>query len=77
MTAHAFVYRNVILLALAQAMSMTGSTIVFTAVGLVGQSIAANPGLATLPLALQFVVIMLMTVPASLGTPPDPPPPRV
>ena len=66
MIAPTSVYRNVILLALAQAMSMTASTIVFTAVGLVGQSLAANPALATLPLALQFIVIMLMTVPASL-----------
>lgn len=66
MTAAPSVYRTVILLALAQAMAMTGSTIVVTTVGVVGKSIAASPGLATLPLALQFIAIMLMTVPASL-----------
>lgn len=57
--------RNVWLLATSQALFTTATTVVVTASALAGQELAP-PGLATLPYALQFVVIMLTTLPVSL-----------
>ncbi|WP_088891987.1 MFS transporter [Leptolyngbya ohadii] len=57
---------TVLLLALCQALAMTGSTILFTTSALVGQSIAANQSLVTLPLALLQIATMVGTIPASL-----------
>jgi MFS family permease len=45
---------------------MTSMTINMTVTVLVGLKLASDPGLATLPLALQFTGTMLTTVPASL-----------
>ncbi|MBI5164081.1 MAG: MFS transporter [Magnetospirillum sp.] len=58
--------RNVVVLATCQALSISGSVLVFAVVGLAGQTLAPSPGLATLPLGIQFVAMMLATVPASL-----------
>ncbi|MFT5539095.1 MAG: MFS family permease [Alphaproteobacteria bacterium] len=59
------VRRNVLLLALCQALFMTGASIVITVTALAGSLCAPVPGLATLPLALQFVATMVTTIPAS------------
>lgn len=57
--------RNVLLLALCQALGMTGMSMLMIIVGLVGYSLAIDKSLATLPLALTFVGTMLTTIPAS------------
>lgn len=58
--------RNVALLAACQALSMSGSVMVFAVVALAGKILAPSPELATLPLGIQFVAMMMGTVPASL-----------
>lgn len=58
--------RNALVLALCQAMAMTSITMMVTVSSLVGQELAVNKALATLPLALQQVGVMLTTFPASL-----------
>lgn len=58
--------RNVVLLALCQALYMTGTSMVLTITALAGTAIAPIKSLGTLPLSLQFVVTMLTTLPASL-----------
>ena len=58
-------HRTIWLLALCQALLMTGNTLMIATSALVGESLAPRPGLATLPLALQFFATMLTTVPAS------------
>ena len=59
-------HRNVLLLALCQAMSMTGATLLIATSALVGFRLAPDRSLATLPLALQMLGNMLTTIPASL-----------
>ena len=44
---------------------MSGSALMITISALVGHSLAIDKSLATLPLALQFVAVMITTVPAS------------
>lgn len=56
---------NVLLLALCQALFMTGTSMVVTVTALAGASCAPVPSLATLPFSLQFVATMVTTVPAS------------
>ena len=58
--------RNVILLTSALALSMTGIATLATVSALAGQMLATDKRLATLPLAIQFTMIMVSTVPASL-----------
>jgi MFS family permease len=57
--------RNVWLLAVAQALFTTATATVVTSSALAGRQLAPD-GLATLPFALQFVTIMLVTMPTSL-----------
>lgn len=57
---------NVLLLALCQAFAMTGNIVLFTAAPLIGQAIAPDKSLATLPLALLQLATMLATIPAAL-----------
>ena len=57
--------RNVVLLAICQALAMTGMSVNMTVTALVGQQLAPNPAWSTIPLALQFAATMLMTLPAS------------
>ena len=57
--------RDVYLLAICQALLATGNALVVTTSALAGQAMAPD-GLATLPLFLQFVAIMVATLPASL-----------
>lgn len=58
--------RNVLLLALCQALAISGNTIVLTATALTGSMLLGpDKTLSTLPLALQFSATMLVAVPAS------------
>lgn len=59
-------YRDVGLLALAQAMLMTGTSLLVSTSALVGRELAPDPGWATIPLGLQFLAMTLATIPASL-----------
>lgn len=54
--------KNVILLAVCQALAMSGSSML----ALAGYMIAEDKSLATLPVACQFLATMLTTIPASL-----------
>ncbi len=58
--------RNIWLLALAQALLLTGSALVASTAALVGKELSPYPLLATLPLAAQLVGTMLTTIPAAL-----------
>jgi MFS family permease len=58
--------RNVLVLALCQAMTMTSITIMVTVSSLVGQELADDKASATWPLGLQQIGVMLATFPASL-----------
>jgi MFS family permease len=58
--------RNVLLLALCQALYMTGTSMVLTVTALAGTAIAPVQSLGTLPLSMQFVATMAATIPASL-----------
>ena len=58
-------YRNVLLLAACQALSMSAMTIMITVAALTGRMLAENDSFATLPLAFQFLATWLTTIPAS------------
>jgi MFS family permease len=58
--------RNVLLLSLSQALLVTAAALLFASSPLVGYGLAKEKTLATLPLALVFLIRMLTTVPASL-----------
>lgn len=58
--------RNVLLLAICQALMMSGNSLVITATALVGLNIAAQPQWATVPFALMFMGVILTTYPASI-----------
>jgi MFS family permease len=59
--------RNVVVLALCQALAMTGTNIQFLTASLVGDMLlASDKALATLPISLQVTGTMLATIPASL-----------
>lgn len=57
--------RKVGLLVLCEALNRTGAFILLTAMALTGRSLAPNPTVATIPLALVPVGTMLLTVPAA------------
>ena len=59
------VRRNVLLLASCQALSGAGNTVLIAAAALVGQMLADDKSLATLPLAFQWTATMLTTIPAA------------
>ena len=59
-------YRNVPLLAVAQSLMMSANSLIVASAALVGASLAEDQSLATLPLAVQFIAIMLTSIPASL-----------
>ena len=58
--------RTVLLLAAAQALFQTTSVLVVTLSGIVGRSLAPDPALATLPIAMMVVGAAVMLIPASL-----------
>lgn len=57
--------RNVMVLAFCQAVAMTSISMMATVSALAGQMIASDKALATLPIALQQLTVMLTTFPAS------------
>lgn len=57
--------RNVLILAICQALALSCGVLAVTAGALVGRALAADPALATLPVALTVVGTLLATVPAS------------
>ena len=57
---------TVLLLALCQAVGMTGNSILGTTAAIVGNMLAADKALSTLPIAVQMTGTMLATVPAAL-----------
>jgi len=57
---------SVTILALCQALGMSCMALSITVTALVGKGLAPSPALATMPLALQFVAMAAMTIPASL-----------
>jgi MFS family permease len=58
--------RNILLLALSQAMLITGTSLLLASCALVGMTLTSTRALATLPLALLFLAQMATTIPASL-----------
>jgi len=58
--------RNVGLLALGQAVMMSGGVLLVATGSLVGKRLADQPVLATLPVALQMIASVAVTIPASL-----------
>ena len=58
--------RTVARLVLCQALAMTSITMLFTVAALIGAELAIDKSLATLPVALLQVAVMLTTIPASL-----------
>ncbi|WP_207062774.1 MFS transporter [Motiliproteus sp. SC1-56] len=58
--------RDVVLLALCQALLVTGNVLLVSVTALIGDRLAASPSLATLPVAVQFGGMMVATLPASL-----------
>lgn len=58
--------RNVLLLALCQALHNSGTSMLIVVSALAGYMLAADKSLATLPLALQWTATMATTIPASL-----------
>ncbi|MCW8828606.1 MAG: MFS transporter [Gammaproteobacteria bacterium] len=61
------VRRNILLLAVCQAVMMTGGSLLITSAAVVGAMLTEDRSLATLPLALQFLASMLTTIPASFA----------
>ena len=59
--------RNVVLLAVCQALFMTCTSLIVSTAALVGLALAPSPALATLPQGLMFLVVMASTLPASLA----------
>ncbi len=57
--------KNVLILALCQALGMSCSALIVTVVALVGSSLAPHAFLITLPLAVQFLAMMASAAPAS------------
>jgi len=58
--------RNVPILAFCQAMSMSGASMLVATAALVGLELADDKSLSTLPLAVQFIAVMLTSIPASM-----------
>jgi MFS family permease len=58
--------RNVFFLSGAQALFQTTSVMVMTISGLIGQSLAANKALATLPIAMMTLMVAMTMIPASM-----------
>ena len=65
-TSRASSRRNVLFLALCQALFMTSTSAIVTTAALIGYSLSDDKALATLPLAMQFIAVMAVTIPASL-----------
>lgn len=58
--------KNVGLLAFCQALGQTQMVLIFSVSSIVGASIGPNPGWATVPITVQFVMMTASTIPAAL-----------
>ena len=58
--------KNIVFLAMCQALGMSMSSMLLSSAGLVGESLASDPKWATLPLSAQFLFTMFTTLPAAL-----------
>lgn len=58
--------KNVGLLAFCQALGQTQMVLVFSVSSIIGASLGPNPGWATVPITIQFVLMTASTVPAAL-----------
>ena len=58
--------RTVLMLALCQALAMTGGSIVATTASIIGSMLAPDRALSTLPIAVQMTGKMMATIPAAL-----------
>lgn len=58
--------RNVPVLAFSQAMAMSGASLIIATSALVGLELADDKSLSTLPLAAQFIAVMLTSIPAAI-----------
>jgi MFS family permease len=58
--------RNIPLLAICQALMLSGTSLIIATAALVGFALAENKSWATLPLAAQFIATMCTTIPAAL-----------
>jgi len=58
--------RNVPLLAFCQAMAMSGASLMVATAALVGLELAEDKSFSTLPLAAQFIAVMLTSIPAAM-----------
>ena len=58
--------RNILVLSIAQGLSITTTNINMINTGLVGSILAKDPSYATLPLSLQFLTIAITLIPVSL-----------
>gem|GEM_PF-15191 len=58
--------KNVALLVLCQALAMTTMTVLITVSALAGSNLTENSALATLPLAVMQIAVMVATIPASM-----------
>lgn len=60
-----WLHPNVPLLSMAQALMMSCNSLIVASAALVGNALAADKALATLPLAVQFIAVMLTSLPAA------------
>ncbi len=58
--------RNLVLLFLCQLISATGSIVMVTLGGIIGATLTANPGLATLPVSMMVVAVAGTSIPATM-----------
>ena len=58
--------RNVGLLAICQALGQTQMVLIFSVSSIIGASIGPNPGWATVPITIQFLLMTTSTIPAAL-----------
>lgn len=58
--------RNVLILALAQGCALSSMSIMMSVTALIGATLAPSGGLATVPLSIQFVAVMVTVIPASM-----------
>ena len=58
-------YRNIVLLAICQALMLSATSLTMSSSALAGMNIAPSAMLATAPLALSYMAVMLSMIPCS------------
>jgi len=61
-----WLHPNVPLLSVAQALMMSCNSLMVATAALVGNNLATDKALATLPLAMQFIAVMVTSIPAAM-----------